>query len=173
MSRRLMLAAGLSSLLVIPAALRAAVESGPAKDGSAPMLHVDAFNDGERGGYCLTCSAGKKPTVVAFVRSADDPTKALLGELARQAESHKDQKLGAAVVIVGEGQETHALRSFIESEKLAIPAAVVPGGKELEKWRLNAEVGRTVVLIREHTVRASLADPSTEDVASQVGELCE
>ncbi|MCZ7599903.1 MAG: hypothetical protein M5U09_22210 [Gammaproteobacteria bacterium] len=68
------------------------------------MLHVDAFNDGDAGSYCVTCKAGQKPTVVAFVSADNEANRALIAKVNAELEAHKDAKLAGAVIIVGDGE---------------------------------------------------------------------
>ncbi len=157
-------------LLVLPAL---AADSGPVVNESIPMLHVDAFNDGDAGKYCITCKAGQKPTVVAFVAADTEANRALIAKVNEQLEAHQDAKLAGAVVILGDGEAAQALKSYVEAEGFKIPTSVVaPGAKELAKWKLDGDVANTVVLAKEHTVKSVLTNTDADAIGSQVADLC-
>jgi len=108
-------------LLVLPAL---AADSGPVVNESIPMLHVDAFNDGDAGKYCITCKAGQKPTVVAFVAADTEANRALIAKVNEQLEAHQDAKLAGAVVILGDGEAAQARRAM-SRRGLQDPTSVV------------------------------------------------
>jgi len=160
-----------AALLVVLPAL--AADSGPAVNESIPMLHVDAFNDGDAGAYCVTCKAGKKPTVVAFVSADNEANRALIAKVNAALEDHKDAKLAGAVVIVGEGDAVNALKQYVETEGFKVPTAcVAASAKELAKWKLDGEATNTVVLANEKTVKSVLTNTDADGVGGGVSDLC-
>ena len=160
-----------AALLVVVPAL--AGMSGPDKDKTIPMIHIDAFNDGETGKYCVTCKAGMKPTVVAFVSADTEENRALIAKVNEQAEAHKDAKLAAAVIILGDGDAANALKSYVESENFKVPTAVIAAdSKDLEKWKLDGEAGNTVVLANEHTVKNNLVNAKADDLGGEIDGIC-
>lgn len=159
-----------TTLLVAVAMTAALAASGPEAGSGAPMLGIDAFND-TGGKYCVTCRAGTKPAVMAFVKTADDATKALLTELDKQYAAGQERNLGGAVVILA-GDGADALQAYVKDQGLKIPAAVVAAdNQQLPKWKLDQAAANTVVLLKDHKVRESLANVAAGDVGGKVAEL--
>ncbi|MBI5832489.1 MAG: hypothetical protein HZB16_09310 [Armatimonadetes bacterium] len=163
-------AAAVAGLLLVPR-LTAAETSGLAKGGNAPLLHVDAFNDTD-GEYCVTCRAGKMPAVVAFVTADTETSRAGIKAVDEAWRGGQDKHLNGAVVLVGTADSTKSLRDWVAAQKLAVPTAVAaPDYKDIPNWKVNNKVATTVVLIKEHRIVESLADPDHKSVKDGVAAL--
>lgn len=161
--------AAAAALLVVGVAY--AVESGLSQGAEVPTIHIDAFND-NRGSFCVTCEAGRKPAVVAFVTVCNDETKALLSALDKAYTDNREKKLYAGVVILGNGECAKSLKSYVETNKLTVPTAhVAATTDEIKKWKLNDEAASTTFFITGHKVQANAANLAAGKVAEHVGQI--
>ncbi|NUP99661.1 MAG: hypothetical protein HUU35_07395 [Armatimonadetes bacterium] len=170
-SKRALALALLGTALALPGLAWAAEASGLGKGSEVPTIHIDAFND-NRGEFCVTCEAAKKPAMVAFVSRADAATKNLLVALDASYKQNRKKHLYAGVVILGSGEQAKALRKYVSDKKFAIPtAAVAQQTDEIKKWKLNPKVSSTTFFIVQHKVKANVANLSSKQVASHVKQI--
>jgi len=156
-------AAGLGGLMLVVAAVAAGLAPGT----DVPTIHIDAFND-NRGEFCVTCEAGNKPAMVAFVKQNDDTTRKLMAALDKAYKDNKSKRLYAGIVIL-DGGGTKGLKQFVEREKLSIPVAVEKSSdEEIKKWKVDADASRQAYFITKHRVKTNAVDLDAGDVAGHV-----
>ena len=160
----------IAGLLVVPA-LTAAEASGPAKGSTVPLLHVDPFNDNDTE-YCVTCRAGKMPTVVTLITADTAGSRDALVATDEAYRAGADKNLKGAAILIGSNESTAALRAFAAEKKLALPVAVAAADyKDIPSWKVNSKVATTVVLIKDRKVVDSLTDPDHQSVKNGVAAL--
>ncbi|MCC7495808.1 MAG: hypothetical protein IT204_25880 [Fimbriimonadaceae bacterium] len=151
----------------------AAETSGLPKGSEVPTIHIDAFND-NRGEFCVTCEAGRKPAVVAFVSKADDATKKLMAALNKSFVDNKSKRLYAGIIILGNGDAAKTLKAYAQNAKLTIPTAhVTAATDEIKQWKLNSKVASTTFLIDDHKVQRNAANLPAAQVAAAVKAIME
>ena len=154
-----------SGLLVV-----AAVAAGLAPGTDVPTIHIDAFND-NRGEFCVTCEAGLKPAMVAFVQRNDSETRELMTALDKAYRENKSKRLYAGIVIL-DGGGTKGLKQFVEREKLAIPVAVEKtSDDEIKQWDLDSDATRQAYFILKHRVKSNVVGIEADKVGSNVASI--
>lgn len=142
--------------------------SGPAVGSEAPLLHIDAFND-DKGAYCATCVAGKRPLVVLFVTEDNAATRKLIAAVAEQQEKH-DKLLALVALVQGHGDA--GLKQYIEEKGLKSPAAVVPtSNADYPKWKVNTDLASTLVSVGGHKIKGVATNASPTELAEYVKQL--
>ena len=166
---------GVAAMMLKPHAARAgeaAAQAGLSKGSDVPTIHINPFNS-ERGMFCVTCEAGQRPTVVAFVTKADDATKQLVTAVdSAYTANHDKRHLFAGIVVVGSGEDAKAIKDYIVEHKLKVPAGQLSATTgELKQWKLDDSVASTIYFAKGHKVAASLTNPETGAVDEQVKSL--
>ncbi len=155
--------AGLGGLMLVAAAVAAGLAPGT----DVPTIHIDAFND-NRGEFCVTCEAGLKPTLVAFVEKNDAATRELMTALDKAYRENKSKRLYAGIVVL-DGGGAKGLRQHAEREKLAIPVAIEQASDdEIKKWQLDDDATRQAYFIVKHRVKTNAVDLKAGDVAKNL-----
>jgi hypothetical protein len=149
-------------LLSIGAGLSAAE---PLKSGLQPGEKITTIFEpmnitGEHAGepYCLICENGLSPVAMLFAREVNEPLLNLLDKLDAATAKNRDQEMGSFVVFL---DESDALRQQLAAAakqrglKRVVLSAYAPAGPD--GFHVAAEADLTVVLYREHEVKANHA----------------
>jgi hypothetical protein len=149
-------------LLTIATSLPAAE---PLKSGLQPgekittifePLNITGDHAGEP--YCLICENGLSPVAMLFARDVSEPLLDLLGKLDEATAKNRDQEMGSFVVFLS---ESDALRQELAAAakkrglKRIVLSSYAPASPE--GFHVAAEADLTVVLYREHEVKANHA----------------
>jgi hypothetical protein len=164
--RKYALAVSLGLALTIVGLVRAEpVQSGPPTDGKVPgpfrPLHVTGPDAGAR--VCLYCKYGAAPVVMVFAREVSPAVLALLKQIDNVAVTRQDDGLRSCAIFLGEADRLSeplrqaAASSGIRSTVLAIDAPAGP-----PSYRIAPEAAVTVLIYRQHTVKANHAFRSGE-----------
>lgn len=155
--------AGLGALTLVAAAVAAGLAPGT----DVPTIHIDAFND-NRGEFCVTCEAGLKPAMVAFVQKNDKTTRDLVLALDKAYKDNKSKRLYAGIVVL-DGGGAQGLKQFVEREKLSIPVAIEQASdSEIKKWQVDEDATRQAYFIVKHRVKTNAVDLEAGDVAKHI-----
>jgi len=141
-------------------ALAGELRSGP-QPGERLAATFEPLNvTGEHAGdlHCLVCEYGLSPVVMMFAREPSEALVQLLVKLDAATGKHRSQELGAFVVFLNDKPELQgelvalAKKQGLKHLVLAIDAPAGPDG-----FKVAAEADVTVVLYREHAVKANHA----------------
>lgn len=119
-------------------------------------LNVTGEHAGEP--YCLICENGLAPVAMLFAREINEPLLKLLGKLDEATEKHRDQEMGSFVVFLSNDDGLPKRLSEAAKQrglKRVVLSTFEPAGPERFKVAADADV--TVVLYREHEVKANFA----------------
>lgn len=142
--------------------------SGPEPNSEAALLHFDAFND-DGGEYCITCRAGQRPLAILFATKDTALSRNLINALEAQRKAHDN--LQTAIVLL-EGQGSATLKQLITDKGIRVPAGIISTShRDWPNWHINTNVENTVVLIRGHKIRESVANLPSADLAAKVSAL--
>jgi hypothetical protein len=157
--------------------LMAAGAAEPVRSGLQPGEKIttifEAVNvTGEHAGepYCLICENGLAPVAMLFAREVNEPLLKLIGKLDEATEKNLSQEMGSFVVFLSEKEGLReqlaaaAKKQGLKRTVLSTYAATGPEG-----FNVSADADLTVVLYREHEVKANHAFRRGEltDVASE------
>lgn len=169
MIRKLLPFTALLAGVMLIAGARAGQTSGLEPGAEVPTIHIDAFND-DRGTFCVTCEAGKKPALVAFVKANDESTRDLMTAVDDAFKANQEKRLYAGIVILGSGEAANALKQHAAA--FSVPTAVAPTvTDEIKKWKLSDAAASTVFYITGHKVHTAVADGAADDVADHVAAI--
>jgi len=137
----------------------------PVKSGLQPGEKITTIFEpvnvtGEHAGepYCLICENGLAPVAMLFAREVNEPLLTLLTKLDKATEKHRDQEMGSFVVFLSE-DEVLPKRLAAAAEQRGLKRIVLstfePAGPE--RFKVAADADLTVVLYREHEVKANFA----------------
>src|SRR5581483_8405920 len=149
-------------LMIATASVNAAE---PVKSGLQPGEKITTIFEplnvtGEHAGepYCLICENGLAPVAMLFAREVDESLLKLLSKLDAATEKHRDQEMGSFVVFLSE-DEALPKRLAEAARKRGLKRIVLstfePAGPE--RFKVAADADITVVLYREHEVKANFA----------------
>lgn len=113
--------------------------------------------------HCLVCENGANPVAMVFARQLTPPLVRLLAKLDAAAVRHEKDDMGSFVVFLAEDEQLgDRLKAVAKQQSLkhTVLAMDPPAGPDGFKVAADAEV--TVVLYREHTVKANHAFRSSE-----------
>lgn len=119
-------------------------------------LNINGAHAGEP--YCLICENGLAPVVMIFARERTKPLEQLLLQLEAAVAKHQAQSLGAFVVFLGETEKWRDTAAEVAGALklnrviLAVDASAGPEG-----FQIHPEAAVTVVMYREHEVKANHA----------------
>jgi hypothetical protein len=119
-------------------------------------LNVNGPHAGEP--YCLICENGLAPVAMLFAREVNEPLLALLAKLDEATAKNRDKEMGSFVVFLNDKEglkEQLAKAAAAKGLKHLVVAIDAPAGPEGFKVASDAEL--TVVLYREHDVKANFA----------------
>ncbi|MCZ7599904.1 MAG: hypothetical protein M5U09_22215 [Gammaproteobacteria bacterium] len=155
--------AGLGALTLVAAAVAAGLAPGT----DVPTIHIDAFND-NRGEFCVTCEAGLKPAMVAFVQKNDKTTRDLVLALDKAYKDNKSKRLYAGIVVL-DGGGAQGLKQFVEREALHPGGDRAGLGQRIKKWQVDEDATRQAYFIVKHRVKTNAVDlgPATSPSTSR------
>lgn len=119
-------------------------------------LNVTGPHAGEP--YCLICENGLSPVAMLFAREVNEPLLKLLGQLDAATAKNRDKEMGSFVVFLSEKEglrEQLAAAAKQRGFKHLVVAIDAPAGPE--GFKVAADADLTVVLYREHDVKANYA----------------
>jgi hypothetical protein len=126
--------------------------------------------------HCLVCENGLSPVAMIFAREVNEPLVKLLAKLDAATEKNRDVQMGSFVVFLSEKE---GLKEQLESVakkqglKHVILSTFDPAGPE--DFKVTADSDVTVVLYREHLVKANHAfrkgELSEQAVEKIIGDL--
>jgi len=154
-----------AALLLVVSFSLTLLSAEPLKSGLQPGEKITTIFEplnitGEHAGepYCLICENGLSPVAMLFAREVNEPLLNLLGKLDEATAKNRDQEMGSFVVFLN---ESDALRQQLAAAarqrglKRIVLSAYAPAGPE--GFQVAADADLTVVLYREHEVKANHA----------------
>ncbi len=158
-TQRLLVASVTALALVAGLAVAADLKSGPQEGTKVPgpfhPLNINGENAGKK--HCLFCENGDRPVAMIFAREVTPAVTKLIKEI-DAATAKSDGKMGSFVVFLGEREGLEKkLTTVAEENKLMKTVLSIdnPAGPEAYKIAKDADV--TVVLYKEHNVKANFA----------------
>jgi hypothetical protein len=156
----------------------AKLESGPQVDQTVPgpfhPLNVTGKAAGEK--HCLYCENGDNPVAMIFARENSPELAALIKKIDAVTEQNKNHEMGSFVVFLSdkEGLDKDLQKLANESGLHKIVLSIDnPAGPQ--KYKISKDADVTVVLYREHVVKANYAfrkgQLREKDVEKIVGDV--
>jgi len=135
----------------------------PLKSGLQPGEKITTIFEpinvtGEHAGepYCLICENGLSPVAMLFAREVNEPLLKLLTKLDEATAKNRDQEMGSFIVFLSNEAGLRE-RLVAEAKKRNIKHIVLaidePRGPE--GFKVSPDADLTVVLYREHAVKAN------------------
>jgi len=150
------------ALSVAVANTRAAepVKSGLQRGDKITTIFEPLNVTGEHAGepYCLICENGLAPVAMLFAREVNEPLLNLLGKLDQATDKHRDQEMGSFVVFLSDDDGLPKRLAEVAKQrglKRVVLSTFEPAGPE--RFKVAADADLTVVLYREHEVKANFA----------------
>jgi len=149
-------------LLLVPGVLNAAepvksgLQAGEKITTIFEPLNVNGPHAGEP--YCLICENGLAPVAMLFAREVNEPLLKLLAKLDEATAKNRDKEMGSFVVFLSDKEglkEQLSEAAKKQGLKHLVVGIDTPAGPEGFKVAADAEL--TVVLYREHDVKANHA----------------
>jgi hypothetical protein len=156
---------GLLLAVVISVAANSAGAAEPLKSGLQAgekittifePLNLTGAHAGEP--YCLICENGLAPVAMLFAREVSDELLTLVGKIDEATAKHRAKQLGSFVVFLSDKEGLSqqlaeaAKKRGLKHIVLSIDAPAGPEG-----FKIAADADLTVVLYREHDVKANYA----------------
>jgi hypothetical protein len=119
-------------------------------------LNVTGEHAGEP--YCLICENGLAPVAMLFAREVNEPLLKLLCRLDEATDKHREQEMGSFVVFLSDDDglpKRLAEAAKQRGLKRIVLSTFEPAGPE--RFKVAADADLTVVLYREHEVKANFA----------------
>jgi hypothetical protein len=117
--------------------------------------------------HCLVCENGFNPVAMIFAREVNEPLVKLLAKIDQATEKNRDVEMGSFVVFLSEKEGLN------EQLQHVILSTFDPAGPE--DFKVTADADVTVVLYRQHEVKANHAfrkgELSEQSVEKIVGDL--
>jgi hypothetical protein len=142
-------------------AFAAEIKSGPQNGEKVPgpfhPLNVTGEDAGKKA--CLYCKNGTNPVAVVFARTTDDPnvTK-LIKALDKATEQNAKAEMGSFVVyLTGDEKSEAKLKDMATREGLKQIVLSIESPEGPAKYNINKDAYVTVLLYKEHTVKANFA----------------
>jgi len=137
----------------------------PVKSGLQPGEKITTIFEpvnvtGEHAGepYCLICENGLAPVAMLFAREVSEPLLTLIAKLDEATEQNRSREMGSFVVFLSEKdglREQLAAAATKRGLKRTVLSTYAAGGPE--GFNISADADLTVVLYREHEVKANHA----------------
>ena len=158
----------------------------PLKSGLQPGEKITTIFEplnitGEHAGepYCLICENGLAPVAMLFAREVNDPLLTLISKLDAATAKNRDQEMGSFVVFLSESDELRqqlATAAKNRGLKRIVLSTYAPTGPE--GFNLSRDAELTVVLYREHEVKANhafqrgqLTDAAAEKILADLQKI--
>jgi hypothetical protein len=154
-----------------------ALGAEPCKSGLQPgdkiatifePLNVTGEHAGEP--YCLICENGLAPVAMLFARELNEPLLKLLVKLDAATANNRREQMGSFVVFLSEKEGlAESLAAAAKKAKLRHTVLSIDKPAGPEGFKVSSDADLTVVLYREHDVKANHAFRKGElnDEASQ------
>lgn len=157
--------------------LRSGLQAGDKITAIFEPVNVNGEHAGEP--YCLICENGLSPVAMLFAREANEPLWALIAKLDEATLKHREQELGTFVVFLSDSDKLRD-RLAETSKQLGLKRTILctfdPAGPE--GFRVSRDADLTVVLYREHEVKANhalrkgeLTAATTEKILSDLPKI--
>src|SRR5262245_23342920 len=158
----------------------------PVKSGLQPGEKITTIFEplnvtGEHAGepYCLICENGLAPVAMLFAHDVNEPLLKLIGKLDEATEKNRSQEMGSFVVFLSEKEglrEQLAAAAKKRGLRRTVLSMYPPAGPE--GFNVSAEAELTVVLYREHEVKANhalrrgeLTDAASEKILADLPKI--
>jgi hypothetical protein len=181
---RFLLIVGFAASAALSVGIAAGVQ--PVKSGLQPHDKITTIFEplnvtGEHAGepYCLICENGLAPVAMLFARELDEPLLRLISKLDAATAKQRKEQMGSFVVFLSEKaglQEELAAAAKKAKLKHTVLSIDKPEGPE--GFKVSPEAGVTVVLYREHEVKANhafrpgeLTDAASERVLADLAKI--
>jgi len=156
------------------------------KSGLQPGEKITAIFEplnitGEHAGepYCLICENGLAPVAMLFARDVNEPLLKLISKLDEATAKNQGQEMGSFVVFLSESDDSRqqlATAAKKRGLKRIVLSTYAPSGPE--GFNVAREADLTVVLYREHEVKANyafrkgeLSDAATEKILADLPKI--
>jgi hypothetical protein len=137
------------------------VKSGPQPGEKIPgpfnPLNINGEDAGEK--RCLVCKNGTNPVIMVFARNADDPAVAkLIKKMDEVTDKHASTEMGSFVVFCTDDDKAESkLKTMADSAKLKKTILSIDNPQGPAKYKVAQDAEVTVVLYKEHMVKANHA----------------
>lgn len=158
------------------------ITSGPQVDQEVPgpfhPLNLTGAKAGEKN--CLYCQNGNNPVAMIFARDLNDSVTKLIKKIDAATAEHADARMGSFVVFLSDSEDLpKKAKEMAEQEKINTTILSVdnPAGPQAYKIAKDSDV--TVVLYREHKVKANYAfakdglkDKNIDEIVADISKIC-
>jgi hypothetical protein len=147
--------------LVAGLAGAAEVKSGPQPGEKIPgpfnPLNINGEDAGEK--RCLVCKNGTNPVIMVFARTADDPAVAkLIKKIDEVTAKNAGSEMGSFVVFCTDDDKAETkLKTLVDSNKIEKTILSIDNPQGPPKYKVSPDAEVTVVLYKEHMVKANHA----------------
>ena len=163
-----------------------ALGAQPVKSGLQPHDKITTIFEplnvtGEHAGepYCLICENGLAPVAMLFARELDEPLLKLISKLDAATAKHRQEQMGSFVVFLSDKAGLQAeLAAAAKKAKLKHTVLGIDKPEGPEGFNVSPEAALTVVLYREHDVKANhafrpgeLTEEAGEKVLADLGKI--
>src|SRR5262245_66504313 len=167
------LALGFAAGLVVAAGVKSGPQEGEKGPGAFHPLNINGDNAGKK--HCLFCENGDRAVAMIFARTVTLTLTKLIQEI-DAATAKSDGKMGNFVVFLGDGDGLEKkLSSLAEQSKLKKCVLSIDNPAGPEKYNVARDADVTVVLYKEHKVKANYAfkkgEMKDKDVSAIVKDL--
>jgi hypothetical protein len=159
---RALLAAGLACAIVVGNAIAAekTVKSGPqvGEELAGPFHPLNINGKMASQKYCLYCENGQAPVAMVFARDMSPALEKLIKSLDDAAQKNADYSMGSFVVFCNDDKDLEGkLKEVAEKNSLKKVILAIDNPSGPKGYKVAKESDVTVVLYREHTVKANHA----------------
>lgn len=158
----------------------------PCKSGLQPGDKITTIFEplnvtGEHAGepYCLICENGLAPVAMLFARELDEPLLKLISKLDAATARNRKEQMGSFVVFLSEREGLQKeLAAVAKKAKLQHTVLSIDKPAGPEGFNISPDAALTVVLYREHDVKANhafrpgeLTEAAGEKVLADLGKI--
>jgi len=145
-----------ASVVAEEAAIKSGPQTGETLAGPFHPLNINGSKAGEKN--CLYCSNGNNPVAMVFAREVTPAVKKLITTLDECTAKHTDAKMGSFFVFCsdeeGLADQLKKVAKDADLKKVVLSIDNTAGPKG---YNVSKEAGVTVVLYKEHSVKANFA----------------
>lgn len=151
-----------AALLLASASASPKLESSLKPGATVTAFQVQDVSGPARGKQlCYVCRSGGRPLIIAFIH--DDPARgaAVAAHLQTLTQKYRSKDLQAFVVFLGGPELKEGIDRLARDKNLVIPLTFPPQGvrqPDLAPYALNTLARNTVLVCREHKVRANFVN---------------
>jgi hypothetical protein len=180
LNRVLGLTALVTVAVVAGVASVAGLKSGPQVGEQVVPFHpLNCTGDHAGEKYCLICQNGENPVAMIFARQITPELTRLLKRIDQATGKNQKQSMGSFAVLLSDSDDLDKeLKELARKEKIQRCVLAIDDPKGPEDYNIAPEAEVTVVLYREHTVKANRAfkkgdlnDKSIEAILADLAKI--